>query len=150
MARFLEIRNLLGLTQQEMAEALDCTQPNVSFLDRGQAITPDVASKLVSAAHALGVALTFDHIYRTDPLPATLRRSELTRPRPQAWVELLDELAVRGWSLIQVATRIGVRLTTVRALALGEMTDPPHAVGQALLDLHASGARPAAQSVARA
>lgn len=148
MSRFLEIRTLLGMTQQEIAEVLGCVQSNVSFLDRGQTITPDVAGKLIDAARALGVALTFDHIYRDEQLPAALRRTEAVEPRPQDWAELLAQLAERGWPLIQVAARIGVRLATLRALALGEMADAPHAVGQALLKLHASGEQPALQQTA--
>lgn len=144
MSRFLEIRSILGMTQQEMAEVLGCVQSNVSFLDRGQTITPDVAGKLIDAARALGVALTFDHIYRDETPPAALRRAQTPEPRPHVWVELLDDLAERGWSLIQVAARIGVRLAVVRALALGELLDAPHAIGRALLELHASGEQPLA------
>lgn len=142
MSRFLEIRSLLGMTQQEMAEVLGCSQSNVSFLDRGQTITPELAAKLVDAAKALGVPLSFDHVYRDQPLPPALRRSEVAAPRPQAWADLLTDLAERGWSLVQVSAHLGVRLATIRALALGEITDAPHAVGVVLLKLHAGGQRP--------
>lgn len=139
MSRFLEIRNLLGMTQLEMSEVLGCVQSNVSFLDRGQTITPEIAAKLIAASRAMDVHLTFDHIYGGVALPAPVHRSELDDPQPHDWAALLAEMSPRGWSLIQIAVRISVRLATVRALALGEMPDAPHAVGCALLALHASG-----------
>ncbi len=139
MSRFLEIRTLLGMTQQEMAEVLGCVQSNVSFLDRGQTITPEVAGKLVEAGRALGVALTFDHIYGHGQLPAGRSRTAASEPAPKPWAELLADLAARGWTLVQISARIGVRVATVRALALGEVADAPHAIGELLLQLHASG-----------
>ena len=146
MSRFLEIRSLLGMTQLEMAEVLGCVQSNVSFLDRGQTITPEIAAKLIAASRAMGVQLTFDHIYGGDALPTALHRAELNDPQPHDWGALLEDLATHGWSLILIAVRIGVRLATVRALALREMADAPHAVGCALLELHASGERPPAKT----
>ncbi len=146
MARFLEIRTLLCMTQQEMAEVLGCVQSNVSFLDRGQTITPEVAEKLIAAARAMGVHLTFDQVYSRTPLPAPVRRSEPVDPQPADWPAIFETMGARGWSLIQIAVRIGVRLATVRALSLGEMVDAPHAVGCALLALHESGEKPPAKS----
>ena len=145
MSRFSDIRALLGMTQQEMAQVLGCVQSNVSFLDRGQTITAEVAAKLISAARVMGIALTFDHVYGASPLPLPSHRSTLAGPPPLEWAVLLSDLALRGWSLIDIAVRIGVRLSTVRSLALGEVTDPPHAVGEALIRLHESGEKPAAK-----
>jgi transcriptional regulator with XRE-family HTH domain len=95
MSRFLEIRNLLGMTQIEMAEVLGCVQSNVSFLDRGQTITPEVASRLVDAARALGLGLTFDHIYATGQ---PLRLHEAVARAITANASLAMEF-VTGWSL---------------------------------------------------
>lgn len=144
MSRFLEIRTLLDLTQLEMAEVLGCGQSNVSFLDRGQRVMPDVAGKLVEAARALGIALTFEHVYGREDLPQWMRRAPV-EPRPHDWAGLLDELAARGWTSIQIAVRIGARVATVRALTAGDLQDAPHAIGCSLLALHAGGERPLAQ-----
>ena len=145
MSRFLQIRNLLGLTQQEMAEVLECTQSNVSFLDRGQSVTQEVAGRLVDAAQALGVGLSFDHVFGSAPLPAAPRG---IRPRPEPvahdWAAVLAELNLRGWSMVQLSARLGVRIGTLRALAQRLAPDAPHAVGEALLALRASAERPAA------
>ncbi len=70
MSRFLDIRRVLGLTQAEMGEILDCTQSNITFLDRGQTITPNVARKLIEGAAVLGVKLSFEQIYGAERLPA--------------------------------------------------------------------------------
>lgn len=139
MSRFLEIRTLLGMTQQEMAEVLGCVQSNVSFLDRGQTITPDVAGRLIGASGAMGVLLSFDHVYGASVLPVKARARAGAADAPHDWPGVLQALATRGWSTIQIAVRIGVRLGTLRALSLGEMVDAPHAVGRALLQLHDSG-----------
>jgi putative transcriptional regulator len=136
MSRFSDIRALLGMTQQEMAEVLGCVPSNVSFLDRGQTITPAVANKLVHAAAALGVALTFNEIYGTGPLPAGPKRKRVTST--QDWRAVLQELCASGMSPLEIAVQLGVRLAVIRALQQGEMQDPPHAVGAALLALHAS------------
>ena len=143
MSRFLDIRNLLALTQVEMAEAIGCSMSNVSFLDRGQTITPTIARRLVSAAAELGVELTFDHLYGTEPLPPRAERgSQLKRVD---WKGVLSDLSDRGWSQLQVSAHLGIRLSTLLELSSGQLTDPTHAVGAALTVLHASGARPAAK-----
>lgn len=141
MSRFLEIRNLLALTQVEMAAAIGCSMANVSFLDRGQTITPTIGRRLVSAAAELGVELTFDHLYNGAPLPPRADRG--TQLQCVHWRGLLADLHDRGWSPLQVSAHLGVRLVTLLELASGELTDPTHAVGAALSDLHASGDRPA-------
>lgn len=140
MSRFLEIRNLLGLTQQEMSEVLGCVQSNVSFLDRGQTITPDVARKLIEAGHAMQVELSFECIYGNAPLPA--RPTQRPEPRRQNWPELISELRERGWTLMQIAARIGCRVSHLRALETDDQADASHALGSALLKLHSSCAQP--------
>jgi transcriptional regulator with XRE-family HTH domain len=63
MNTFKEIRERLGLTQQEIAVSLGCTQGNVSLLERGQTVMPDTAKKLIQLAVKRGVALTYEDIY---------------------------------------------------------------------------------------
>lgn len=148
MSRFLQIRRLLGMTQQEIAHVIGCVQANVSFLDRGQTITPDVAQKLVAAGRAMGVPLTMDIVYGVQPLPTRPMHRPAAGAQPHDWAAIVADLEARGWSQLELAVRIGVRVATVRALALREATDAPHAVGEALLGLHASTERPAAQRAA--
>jgi transcriptional regulator with XRE-family HTH domain len=131
MSRFSDIRALLGMTQQEMAEVLGCVPSNVSFLDRGQTITPAVANKLVDAAAALGVQLTFNDIYGTGPLPPAPRRKRVTSAKD--WRQVLQDLYSSGWTPLELAVHLGVRLAVIRALQQGELEDAPHAIGAALL-----------------
>jgi putative transcriptional regulator len=67
---FKSIRERLGATQHEMADALGCTQANVSLLDKGQTVLPATARKLIEFAAARGLALTMNHVYGEVPLPA--------------------------------------------------------------------------------
>lgn len=148
MSRFLEIRNLLALTQVEMAAAIGCSMANVSFLDRGQTITPTIGRRLVSAAAELGVELTFDHLYNGAALPQRVDRLRASHQLVD-WRRLLSDLHDRGWSLLQISAHLGVRLVTLLELTSGELSDPAHAVGAALTGLHDSGARPAKKSRAK-
>jgi putative transcriptional regulator len=63
MSEFKAIRERLGVTQDEMAEALGCSQGNVSLLDKGQTVMPDTAKKLIAFAHRRGVEITYEDIY---------------------------------------------------------------------------------------
>ncbi len=64
MSNALLIRKRLGMTQEELAEKLNCTQGNVSHYEsRGQSIPPDVAKRLIKVADERGVPLSFDDIY---------------------------------------------------------------------------------------
>jgi putative transcriptional regulator len=60
---FKAIRERLGLSQSAIAEALGCTQGNVSFYERGQTVPPDMAKKLIAHAASLGHRVTYDEIY---------------------------------------------------------------------------------------
>jgi len=133
MSRFLEIRRLLGLTQEEMAEVLGCTPSNVSFLDRGQTVTQGVADKLIDAGHALGQQLGFDHIYGRAPLPA--RKADPKRHAGTDWREVLEQLREAGLSHVQIAARCGTRVSVIRAMATAELEDPPHSVGESVLGI---------------
>lgn len=73
MHKVKSIRELLGLTQLELAQGLGCTQGNVAHYERGQTLPPHVAARLISFARRQGVRLTFDHIYGEAQLPGTTR-----------------------------------------------------------------------------
>lgn len=63
MNNIKSIRDRLGLTQTELAQALDMTQGNVSFYERGQMVPPNIASKLIDFAHTRGCCITFNDVY---------------------------------------------------------------------------------------
>lgn len=67
------IRQSLGVTQAEMAEALHCTQVNVSLYERGQSIPPVTAGLLIAYAKGKGLALTFGMVYGAEALPVEKR-----------------------------------------------------------------------------
>ena len=70
MSTFKAIRHCLGVTQADLARALGMSQGNISFLERGQTITPDTAKKLIAYAASLGVGLSYDQVYGAADLPA--------------------------------------------------------------------------------
>jgi putative transcriptional regulator len=69
MSAFKSIRERLGMTQQAIADEIGCTQGNVHFYEKGQTVPPKVAAKLIEAAAARGLALTYDHVYGAAQLP---------------------------------------------------------------------------------
>lgn len=79
MHNLKSIRELLGVTQQAMAEGIGCTQGNVGHYERGQTLPPDMARKLIDFASTFGVSLSFDHIYGVLPLPV---QKPATTPEP--------------------------------------------------------------------
>lgn len=72
MTPFQAIRKRLGVTQAALAEALEKTQGNVSFYEKGQAMPPDVAARLIEFARSRGLALTYDMVYGAAELPPAL------------------------------------------------------------------------------
>lgn len=67
------IRDLLGITQTALAEAMGCTQGNVGHYERGQTVPPEAAKRLIAHAKSLGHDITFDHIYGSlEVSPATV------------------------------------------------------------------------------
>lgn len=66
------IRKQLGVTQAALASGIGVTQGNVYLYEKkGQTVPPKVAERLIEYASTLGVAVTFDQIYRpADPAPA--------------------------------------------------------------------------------
>jgi len=63
MNTFKSIRQRLKATQAQIAEALDVTQGNISFYEKGQTVPPATAKKLIEFARARGVSLSFDDVY---------------------------------------------------------------------------------------
>jgi putative transcriptional regulator len=63
MNNIREIRRALGMTQAAFGSAIGVTQGNVSHYERGQDVPPDVARRVIAAAAAGGVSVTFDDIY---------------------------------------------------------------------------------------
>lgn len=69
------IREHLGVTQQVLADGIDCTQGNIGHYERGQDFPPDRARLLIEFAKHRGFDLTFDHIYGSAELVAPKRRT---------------------------------------------------------------------------
>lgn len=67
MSTFKSIRKRLQVTQAEIAEALGCSQSNVSFYEKGQTVPPPIAGKLIEFARSRGAELSFDDIYAAAP-----------------------------------------------------------------------------------
>lgn len=84
MSTFKGIRERLGVTQEEMAEALSCSQGNVSLLDRGQTVLPETAKKLIAFAATRGVTLTYEDVYGPVRLPKAAKRALSERPQARA------------------------------------------------------------------
>lgn len=63
VSTFKTIREKLGVSQEEMAAALDCSQGNVSLLDRGQTVMPDTAKKLIAFAATRGLTIGYEDVY---------------------------------------------------------------------------------------
>ncbi|HSH86869.1 MAG TPA: helix-turn-helix transcriptional regulator [Methylophilus sp.] len=63
MNNFQRIRLMLQLSQQEIADKLGISQPNVSKIESGQEVSPDIARNLIAIAKEKGVTLTFDDVY---------------------------------------------------------------------------------------
>lgn len=84
MSTFKAIRQCLGVTQAEMSRALEMSQGNISFLERGQTVTPEVAKKLIAYAATLGVTLSYDHVYGDAELPPPLVWVKTKTPQKQA------------------------------------------------------------------
>lgn len=63
------IRTRLGLTQAELAKALEMSQGNVAFYERGQTVPPHVARRLIQFARTRGYDLGYEDVY--GPLDAS-------------------------------------------------------------------------------
>lgn len=69
MSQIRLIRKRLGLSQASMADAMGCSQSNVSFYEKGQTVPPETAKKLLSFAALKGLCITYDHVYGNAELP---------------------------------------------------------------------------------
>lgn len=78
MSNIKAIRERLGVTQAAMAEALGCSQGNVSFYEAGQTFPPAAAELLIAYAKGRGLAISFDHVYGSACMP------ELAAATPEA------------------------------------------------------------------
>lgn len=74
MSNLKAIRERLGVTQAAMAEALGCSQGNVSFYEAGQTFPPAAAQQLIAYAAGKGLHIGFDHVYGAAPLPELMVR----------------------------------------------------------------------------
>ena len=58
------IRERLGLSQAAFAAAINVSQGNISHYERQQqAVPPDVAGRVIAAAHNMGIEVGFNDIY---------------------------------------------------------------------------------------
>jgi len=65
MNNIRKIRQILGLSQAALGDAIGVTQGNISFYELGMDVPPKVARRLIEVAASLGQELTFDDIYST-------------------------------------------------------------------------------------
>ena len=78
------IRLCMGLTQQQFADMLGCSQGNIGHYEtRDQMVPPDVAKKLITEAAKRGSAVTYEDIYGTVNEP-------VVKMSPRARREILE------------------------------------------------------------
>jgi len=78
------IRLRLGLTQQQFADMLGCTQGNVGHYElRAQMVPPEVAKKLIAEAAKRGSVVSYEDIYGTVDEP-------VVKPKPRVSREILE------------------------------------------------------------
>ena len=85
------IRDKLGMTQAALAHVLGMTQGNVAFYERGQAVPPPVARRLICYARSQGHALGYEDVYgpvdsdQIQPVaPATQAQAAINPQAPQS------------------------------------------------------------------
>ena len=81
------IRDKLGMTQAALAHVLGMTQGNVVFYERGQAVPPQVARRLIGYARSQGHALGYEDVYG----PVDSEENQPTAPANQAPVAIKNE-----------------------------------------------------------
>jgi putative transcriptional regulator len=74
------IRLCLGLTQQQFADMLGCTQGNVGHYElRDQMVPPEMARKLIAEAAKRGSVVSYEDIYGAVDEPVVIARFAMTR-----------------------------------------------------------------------
>ena len=69
------IRLCLGLTQQQFADMLGCTQGNVGHYElRDQMVPPEMARKLIAEAAKRGSVVSYEDIYGAVDEPVVIAR----------------------------------------------------------------------------
>ena len=77
------IRQRLGATQAEIADAIGVSQSNVSFIEKGQEIQPEAAKRLVAYARERQLSIGLDHVYGLEDLPGLPMAAAGTQPAGQ-------------------------------------------------------------------
>lgn len=70
------IRTQLGVTQAALAEAIGCTQGNISNYEGGQTLPPAMAQHVIEFAAHRGVELRLDDLYEAADAPQEHRTRE--------------------------------------------------------------------------
>lgn len=78
------IRQRLGATQAEIADAIGVSQSNVSFIENGQEIQPEAARRLAQFARSKGLEIGLDHVYGEIDLPIAAETIPADQPAAQA------------------------------------------------------------------
>lgn len=69
MNKIRHIRQMLGMSQEQLGKAIGVTQGNVSHYEAQlQNVPPDVARRVIQAAAARGGVVTFNDIYDCGPV----------------------------------------------------------------------------------
>ena len=79
------IRLCMGLTQQQFADMLGCSQGNVGHYElRDQMVPPEMARKLIAEAAKRGSRVTYEDIYGAVDEPVVVARFVITRKDREA------------------------------------------------------------------
>jgi putative transcriptional regulator len=74
------IRLCMGLTQQQFADMLECSQGNIGHYElRDQMVPPEMARKLIAEAAKRGSRVTYEDIYGAVDEPVVVARFKITR-----------------------------------------------------------------------
>lgn len=74
------IRLCMGLTQQQFADMLECSQGNIGHYElRDQMVPPEMARKLIAEAAKRGSVVTYEDIYGAVDEPVVVARFAITR-----------------------------------------------------------------------
>jgi len=74
------IRLCLGMTQQQFADMLGCTQGNIGHYEtRDQMVPPETARKLIAEAAKRGSVVSYEDIYGAVDEPVVVARFVMTK-----------------------------------------------------------------------